>query len=468
MRIQIFLKRMLPLWAALLVNSSALLAQQPEMSFEYYQIPYSQDWGVHSNEGDKEIVAYTKVLFFQDVLLMRVHFGEYHLGARSYVVLTSLQDQQSQRLDAVSMVEWNQTTAIFNGNTVKVELHVAPGESDAFVKVDQLIDYSSDVHPIVSGPSLAGPTLQSLCGTDGRGASTDNRVGRINGCTGWLVSNGAVLAAGHCGNVSGVFSVNVPLSASDGTAVASAVIDQFPVIANSSVRNNNGLGDDWNVFSIGRNSAGESAHVKFGFFRMTRTIPALTTTLRITGFGVDNTPAGTGNACCNTDSSGNCTHRSCNTRNRTLQTATGTLTSHDATGPTFSCSYQVDTEPANSGSPIIWESNGFAIGIHTNGGCPNDGTTFENAALGTALHNFIGNAARYVDTVTYPGSPASTGNIFAPYHTLPTAVSSLPNGGQISLVEGSYTKANSNTGTFGADGRAFTFIAPVGTVTIGN
>lgn len=468
MRIQTFLKRMLPLWAALLVNSSALLARQPEMSFDYYQIPYSQDWGVHRNEGNTEVVAYTKVLFFQDALLMRAHFGAFHLGKQSYVVLTSLKDQQSQRLDAVSMAEWNQTSAIFNGNTVKVELHVAPGESDVFVSVDQLIDYSSDVHAHLAGPSLAGPMLQSLCGADGRVASTDNRVGRINGCTGWLVSNGAVLAAGHCGNISGVFSVNVPLSASDGTAVASAVIDQFPVIANSSVRNNNGLGDDWNVFRIGRNSVGESAHVKFGFFRMTRTVPAVGTNLRITGFGVDNTPAGTGSACCNTDSSGNCTHTSCNSRSRTLQTATGSLTSHDGVGPTFSCSYQVDTEPANSGSPIIWEANGFAIGIHTNGGCPNDGTTFENAALGSALQNFIGTAARYVDTASYPGNPASTGNIFAPYRDLPAAVGSLPSGGQISLVEGSYTKATGNTGTFGADGRAFTFFAPVGTVTIGN
>lgn len=468
MRIPVFLKRLLPLWAALWGAGSELFAQQPEMSFDYYQIPYSQDWGVHRNDGDAESVAYTKVLFFQDALLMRVHFGDYNLGHRSYLVLTSLKDQQSQRLEAASMAEWNQTSAIFNGNTVKVELHVAPGESDVFVKVDQLIDYSSDIHKVASGPSLAGVALQSLCGADGRVASTDNRVGRINGCTAWLVSNGAVLAAGHCGNISGVFSVNVPLSASDGTPVASAVIDQFPVVANSSVRNNNGLGDDWNVFRLGRNSAGESAHVKFGFFRMTRAIPANGTTLRITGFGVDNTPAGTGSACCSTDSDGNCTHTSCNSRNRTLQTATGSLTSHDGTGPTFSYSYQVDTEPANSGSPIIWESNGFAIGIHTNGGCPNDGTTFENAALGSALQNFVGNAARHVDTATYPGNPSATGNIFAPFHNLLDAVTSLPGGGQISLVEGSYTKAGNNIGTFGADGRAFTFVAPVGTVTIGN
>ncbi len=467
MRIPSHLKRTLQLCATLISVAPALLAQQPEKRFEYHQIAYTQDWGVHGNLGDTAAVAYTNILFFPTAPVMRVHFSDYNLGRGSSVVLTSMKDQQSQRLEAGSMAEWNRTSAIFNGNTVKVELHVAPGESDIFVKVDQLIDYSSEMQPITSSPSLAGPELQSLCGADGRVASSDNRVGRINGCTGWLASNGAVLAAGHCGSVSGVFSVNVPLSDSDGSANASAVIDQFPVVAGSSVRNNNGLGDDWNVFSLGRNSAGERAHVKFGFIRVTRTVPPNSTTLRITGFGVDNTPTGTGSACCSTDSNGNCTHTRCNSRNRTLQTATGTLASHTANSPDFYYTYQVDTEPANSGSPIIWEANGFAIGIHTNGGCPNDGVSFENVALGNALQNFIGGGTRHVDTADYPGNAASTGNIFTPYNNFPAAASSVPDGGRISLVEGNYTKAK-NTGTFGADGRSFTLIAPVGTVTIGN
>ena len=127
--------------------------------------------------------------------MMRVHFSDYNLGRGSSVVLTSMKDQRSQRLEAGSMAEWNRTSAIFNGNTVKVELHAAPGESDIFVKVDQLIDYSSEMQPITSSPSLVGPELQSLCGADGRVASSDNRVGRINGCTGWLASNGAVLTS---------------------------------------------------------------------------------------------------------------------------------------------------------------------------------------------------------------------------------------------------------------------------------
>ena len=125
-------------------------------------------------------------------------------------------------------------------------------------------------------------------------ASADNRVGRIaGGCTGWLVSNGAVLTAGHCGIVAGsIFEVNVPASGANGTTVASAVQDQFPVLAGSITTANNDVGDDWTVCRIGTNSLGQFAHEMHGFFRMTRELPDDDATLRITGCGLDNTPLG--------------------------------------------------------------------------------------------------------------------------------------------------------------------------------
>jgi len=51
--------------------------------------------------------------------------------------------------------------------------------------------------------------------------------------------------------------------------------------------------------------------------------------------------------------------------------------------------YQADTTGGNSGSPIIDEDSGLAIGIHTNGGCGgpqgNFGMSFQNPGLLTAL-----------------------------------------------------------------------------------
>jgi hypothetical protein len=83
-------------------------------------------------------------------------------------------------------------------------------------------------------------------------------------------------------------------------------------------------------------------------------------TVRVTGHGVDDGSA-----------------------NYTQQTSTGSQTA--VTGTTIW--HSVDTRGANSGSPIINESNGKAIGIHTNGGCQdptlesNFGTSFTNTSL---------------------------------------------------------------------------------------
>jgi V8-like Glu-specific endopeptidase len=317
----------------------------------------------------------------------------------------------------------------------------------------------------------------TLCGADSRVASTDNRVGRISGCTAWLVSNGGVLTAGHCGPVSGVFEVNVPASLSNGVTVASAPEDQYPIDTSHATSVDNGKGDDYTVFDLLPNSTtGTRAHIRFGFFRMTRENPAASDTIRVTGYGVDDTPQGpTANCCARDETTGDCTHPNCNAQSRTLQTATGPYVAETVNNVTnIFHSYKVDTEPANSGSPIIWNVNGFAIGIHTHGGCAsdgsgdNDGTSFENDGLEALLQSWPGANTVYADVVQPPTAPAQDGRIFRPFSTLTNAVSHVVNGGRISLVEGSYTKAAGNTLIMGADGKSFMLLAPVGTVTIGN
>lgn len=139
--------------------------------------------------------------------------------------------------------------------------------------------------------------------------------------------------------------------------------------------------------------------------------------------------------------------------------------------------YQVDTRGANSGSPIIWRtpSPDFTVGIHTNGGCgdpvagtSNAGTSFEVDALEIAIRDFHGSGAKYVDVVPQPNNPGQAGEVFRHYVHVPDAVSNVPNNGRVILVKGTYTKAAGNTFTAGADGKAMTFLAPVGTVIIGN
>lgn len=453
----------------LALSALPLRAQRLPVNTEYQ--PYPLDTGKRDNQSATEWLVYTNLITATgDSSRIRVHFSGFNLAKGSYLTLTSLHDGGRQTLDPISMGYWQNTSAIFNGQKVQLELHVAPGAKGVFAQVDQLVLECNCPEPVLNRDNRLPRTL---CGADSRTASTDNRVGRISGCTAWLVSNGAVLTAGHCGPVSGVFEVNVPASSASGVPVASAPQDQFPIDTSNRTSVDNGSGDDYTVFGLlPNNSTGNRAHLLYGFFRMTKETPAVATTIRITGFGVDNTPAGPVANCCATDSGGACTHPNCNAQSRTLQTATGPYVGETVVGASdIFHDYQTDTEPANSGSPIIWNANGFTIGIHTHGGCAsggNSGTSFENNGLESLLQGFLGSNTRYVDVVQPPNAPAENGTIFQPYNTVAEAVTAVVSGGRLAIVEGSYTAAAGNVMTMGADGKAFTVLAPVGTVTIGN
>ena len=93
-------------------------------------------------------------------------------------------------------------------------------------------------------------------------------------------------------------------------------------------------------------------------------------TIRITGYGVDfNDP----------------------TRNQTQQTSNGP----NAGSAVTTMRYQVDTEGGSSGSPVIDDATGEAVGVHTNGGCnqagggSNSGTSTFNTAFWNALNPTI-------------------------------------------------------------------------------
>jgi V8-like Glu-specific endopeptidase len=465
--------RLLALVAILLALAAPSAQAQKIPSNLEYQI-YPMDTGIHANKSLGTHLAYESVITaFGHPGKVRVQFSGFELGVHSYLTLTSLADGGKQTLDAISIRYWQGTSAIFNGDQVRLQLFVAPGEQGIYATVSQLLLECDCPSPALNVSAEGLP--KTLCGVDSRAASTDNRVGRISGCTAWLVSNGAVLTAGHCGPVSGVFEVNVPSSSASGTTVAAAPEDQYPIDTSNRTSVDNGNGDDYTVFALLPNtSTGTRAHLRFGFFRMTREAPAAGATIRITGFGVDNTPAGPVANCCATDSNGMCTHPNCNAQSRTLQTATGPFVNETGSGSVVAHNYQTDSEPANSGSPIIWNANGFTIGIHTHGGCTsggggsNSGTSFENNNLESLLQNFPGSNTKYVDSVTYPNAPTENGTVFQPFNTVTEGVASVVSGGRVCIVEGSYTAAAGNTLTMGADGKSFALLAPVGTVTIGN
>lgn len=450
------------------------LAETPPVVFNHQVI--NLDSGLHANNTGQESVPFAQAVTLPDTQYVRVAVGDYHLGSGSYIILRSLGDLDQQRLDARSLPLWKNRSAIFNGDGVIVELHVAPGDSGVFVTVTQAIGGRYEPSEL--------PSPRSQCGaTDDRVATTDNRTGRLyfGGCTGYRIVIGpragtttdeeTCLTAGHCVDfdpdnggpglpdgvldLSGVMEFNVPNSTGGGTPIAAPANDQYPVVT-AGVRWNfegegQGLGKDYAVFGVGRNANTDLLPFQaYGFpFRLTREGPALAATIRITGYGAD-----TGAA------------------NRTCQTHTGPYLTENVNGANIWHEYQVDTEGANSGSPIIWNAQNLAIGIHTNAGCDipngngNSGTSFEHSPLETDLRNYVSSLARFVDA-GHPLRVAEEGTVYRPYSTVTLGAGGVSSGGILSIVTGSYNTAADRALTAGTGNKAMTLVAPVGSVTIG-
>jgi hypothetical protein len=426
---------------------------------------YQLDSGIHAGTSDEIEVTFEADVRVSGASWMRLHFSDVHLAERSFLTITSLEDGSRQRLDAIAMAQWQLSSAFFNGDAVNLQLHAAPGDSGIFFRLARVTvgDWVGDQLGI-----------ETICGTsDDRVASTDSRVGRLfgGGCTAYLVSNGAVLTAGHCVDfdpdgsgsllpdgvldLTGVVEFNVPASRADGTPVMADADDQYAIDTSNVTWHydgeGQGLGKDWAVFGIFANANNDDrAHLTRGFLRMTREAPATGGTIRITGFGLDNTPSGsTGNE---------------NAQSYTEQTHTGPYQGESSSGGDIWHGYRVDTTGGNSGSPIIWEAQNLAIGIHTNGGCTasggeNSGTSFEHDALENALADFAGGNTVYIDS----GMPAwipDDGSVLRPYTTMAAGIGAVATGGRLSIVKGSYSEAVTIS-------RAMTLTAPVGAAIIG-
>jgi formylglycine-generating enzyme required for sulfatase activity len=329
--------------------------------------------------GSGEAPIYSEVVSSPDAEWIRVIFDASVTALRgpasgegaTFLRITSLKDGYDQTLNAQTLVEWGYTSAYFNGDAVRVEIFAASGGSGRVAVLG--------VH---AGMAMDGG-VATICGpTDDRCQSSDPRVGRIMpvGCTAWLFDNqqNAMLSAGHC--VPGfnyaapeVVQFQVPKSNQNGTVQHPSPSNQYAIDPVSVQFRDNGAGDDWAHLGVFSNSTtGLSPFAAQGMRSFVRASSNTSGLVRITGFGVDD-----------------------GWENQTNQTHVG-MTSGAGPGPVVS--YVADTTGGNSGSPIIRESDGAAIGIHTNGGCTagggaNFGMTFANASLLQAIANPQGIAA---------------------------------------------------------------------------
>lgn len=445
----------------LLVSVAPLPVRAQPLPIPHHKEPYFLDSGVYKGIEAETASAFRQTVQVSGVPWLRLHFSNYNLGKKSHLTITSLADGAQQVLDTNSLADWYDNSAFFNGDALEVELHVAPGDTGIFVNINEVT-----VGDWVGEGDIG---IETICGsTDDRVASTDPRVGRIvgdHGCTGWIISNGGYLSAGHCvGGTGDTLEFNVPDSLADGTIQHPGPDDQYPIVWGSSTDGD--MGDDWAVFNCNANSNTGLTPVRAqgAFYRMSRNYStAGAYTIRITGYGVDGPAPDFGKYKNNRNSD-----------SQTLQTHTGTYEGEvDQGASDLYHKYRVDTMDGNSGGPIILNGTWTTIGIHTHGHCTstggqNEGTSFENDNLENAIELFPGSNVVYAD-VGHPVSSANeNGTVLRPYNTVAEAISAVVSNGIVSIVAGSYSKAAGNTFTIGADGKRVTIVAPVGTVYIGN
>lgn len=436
----------------LLLLLSGLVFAQPAR-IPYHKSPYRLESGTHRGGGglaaaDKQ--AFSQTVRIANAAWLQLRFGDYQLGERSSVIITSLKDGHSQRLDSSSMRLWQSSSAFFNGDAVSISLYVAAGEREIFVSLTELT-----VGDFVSGSAQSSQSPQTICGaTDERVASSDPRVGRIVpvGCTGWIVSSGAYLTAGHCvGSNLQTLQFNVPASDPDGTINHPPPQHQYLINQSAVQFVDGGIGNDWAVFGCAPNSNTNllPAQAQAAFFRMSRDFSP--PTIRITGYGVDGPAPNFG------------APPPYNADSQTQQTHAGANLG-EVNESYFL--YRANSQGGNSGGPIIADGTTLTLGIHTNGGCTssggsNSGTSFENDSLENAISAFTGTAVRFTDLGHPVSADLKGGTVFRPYQTVSQSVAEVPTSGVVSIVSGVYNETMTIS-------RAMTLTAPVGSVTIGS
>ncbi len=283
---------------------------------------------------------------------LRLFFDQVMLGDRSSIKITSTKDGATQTLTGAQLKKWNNSSAYFNGSEVIVTLQIATGEEGIGFTIKEIG---------VGEPEVGE---KSQCGSvDNRVDAADDAIGRIVpiGCTGWLITNGRLVTAGHCtGSRAQLIEFNVPKSNPDRSIVHPGPEDQYPIggFVTDYIRGRPET--DWAVFTASANPQTGLTPIQAQgkSYNVVQTSPG--NSITITGFGTD-----TG------------------IDNQTQQIHTGPRVSVDNTF----VRYQTDTTGGNSGSPIIDTNSGNAVGVHAYGGCSTSGSGSNFGARAT-ITNF--------------------------------------------------------------------------------
>jgi Trypsin len=293
-----------------------------------------------------------------------LRFSAFNLGANSTITIKSLDDAESQVVNQEFLEAGGGYTPMFKGSKVSVQLNKDVRDGEVYYIIDSILvgtppspENTFEGFPPTS-EQMVEP-VEAICGQDDREPALENRIGRIMpvGCTGWNIMNGIHVTAGHCmrGNRMLQFQTNVPPSGPNGATEPPGTEDQFVIVQASIKGKDLGIGEDFAVFRTLPNSRGETAHERFGEIKLEELIPD-GSGLTVTGFGLDDDPAGDPPLFRNSSS-------------QTEQTHVGPLV--EVNSVSHIIKHKVDTRGGNSGAPILLADDEplTAVGIHSHGGC---------------------------------------------------------------------------------------------------
>lgn len=309
---------------------------------------------VVTNTGAEVADIFVTTIAAPGAAALRLHFDAVSMGPQDAIVVHWPLSGQTQVMTAGELARWSYGTAWANEDVAQISLRLHPGSSGSF-EVPELSE------------TIPGALLpDTICGSlDDRLPSSDPRNARFDGgCTIWLAGNdNCALSAGHCFGGLTVAEFNVPLSTSSGSLVSPPIEDQFPIDQAVSQWVDGGQGNDWGITRLLPNNLGETPLQRYGItgYQINSFIPAIGDQIRITGYGT--TGSGVPGEW-----------------NQAQKTHVGPFA--DGTGTRLG--YSTDTTGGNSGSPVIHEASGEAIGIHTHGGCTSTAGTYNR---GTSLSN---------------------------------------------------------------------------------
>ncbi|MCU0415055.1 MAG: T9SS type A sorting domain-containing protein [Ignavibacteriaceae bacterium] len=333
---------------------------------QYYIQSYHLESGVFDGKGSPEnnpVEVFSSIIELHSVPWIQLHFSDSNLGDGSYIIIKSVYDGLWQKLNSVSLEQWNNFSAYFNGNAVEIKLFLAQSDKQVFIHIDE----------IIVGEWYEGELPLSICGsTDDRELSNQQATGRLlsPGCTGWIIPNGKIVSAGHCltsATGSTVLQFNVPPSLPNGTVQHPGPEDQYSVNVSTRIFVNGGIGDDWGVIEAYPNSVTNLLPIQAQGTYWPLAQNYSPDSIRITGYG---TATGV--------------------RNQVQQTHVGPNAGSSGT----TMRYRTDTTGGNSGSPVIDALTNVAVGVHTHGGCTssggnNNGTSFFSTAFWDAVEQGI-------------------------------------------------------------------------------